>query len=338
MDKQDMISIVVPAYENASCMERCVMSIINQTYQNWELLLVCTTSHDSTVQIGKRLESMDSRIRYLDSKGVGVSIARNTALKCVRGCYTAFIDADDTVDPYYLELLYQGIQGYDISICGLDRIRNEESTFLLQGNDINYFRNELIVDVLCNNSIGGYLCNKLFRTDVIVDHQISLDEELSIGEDMLFIIQYLKYVQKGKYINRVLYHYWVNENSALQRMYSTGEFEPKKLTNMLAAHKIANELSVENRNVQDAVAYRMVRTSLWTFYNTLKCHYYSREILEKIQDSCKGHLKVYCRNSQSKWLEKFIVCFIRVWPSMTWRVADILLRRFPVRLQRKYVN
>lgn len=339
---RNQISIILPAYECAAWLERCVDSVLGQTHQNWRLLLVCTHSQDGTEHLGKSLAEKDSRITYLDSRGVGVSVARNTALAYLTGRYTAFLDADDYVEFDYLERLLRCIEGHDISICGLDRVRGSGSDALRLKQDKEYSREELLADVLCDNAVGGYLCNKLFCTEIILRHKLCFLEDLAIGEDMLFVVQYLKYVQKGRYTNRVLYHYCVNGNSALQKMYTTGKFDKKKMSNMQAAQKISEELNTEGQTkrgcVQSAVSYRLVRTGMWTYFNTLKCHYYSQEILEQIRNSIKGHVRDYCCNPHSKKLEKLVACLVRFFPKGFWHLANGLMVVFPEKLQRKYIN
>ena len=121
----ELISVIVPVYNAAAYIERCVKSIQNQTYTYFELILVNDGSTDNSLEICKTLAGQDERIVVLDRPNGGASAARNTGLAHMRGQYIVFADSDDYVSPSYLENLHRAAkQGdYDIVQCNL------ESTF-----------------------------------------------------------------------------------------------------------------------------------------------------------------------------------------------------------------
>lgn len=339
-ERSALISIVIPAYNVEPFIERCIHSLCMQTYTNIEILLVYTESEDNTESVCRKLALEDERIILRKRTGVsgGVSDARNIALELAKGEYIAFVDADDYVEPDYLEALQEYIQGRDISICGFDRVKGSDGKPELLGQDTEYGRNELVVDILCDNTVGGYLWNKLFRADIIKSNHICFHSELSVGEDMVFLASYMGYAQRGYYCNKILYHYRLNENSALQKMYTTGVFEQKKLSNMQASRYIAEELEQESGAVKDAVAYRMVRTGMWTMFNMLKCDYYDKDVLKDIRNSMKGNVWTYCRNKNTKFVEGVTSICISISPYAFWRVARFLMNLLPQSALQGYVN
>lgn len=344
LTKKNLISVIIPAYQVEKYLERCVESVCAQSYQEMEILLVCTRSEDRTEELCKDLAGRDGRIVLLPCPERGVSGARNIALERARGEYIAFVDADDYVEQDFLKNLREKIQDREISVCGFDRVRpageeREEGTRReLLGEDRLYGRDGLLTDILCSNTIGGYLWNKLFRADIIQNAALRFRTDLTVGEDMVFLAEYMKYVKSGYYKNEIGYHYCFNESSALQSMYTTGIFEESKLSNRKASRYIERAFRQDSHAVREAVSYRMVRTGMWTLFNMLKCGHYDREVLRDIRADMSGNVLGYCRNPNAKALEKAAAVCVRVWPEGFWRAARMLLRVAPERMVRRYVN
>lgn len=336
-ERNPLISVVIPAYQVENYLEDCITSVCEQEHSNIEILLIYKKSQDRTAELCQKLASQDIRIRAMECSKGGVSASRNMALEVAAGEYIAFVDADDYVEKDYLRLLYQNMENCDISICGFDRVRSDSVREELLGRDLVYERDALLADILCNNVIGGYLWNKLFRGEVIREYNLRFREELSVGEDMCFIVSYVKQIQKGRYCNRILYHYRINQQSALQKMYTTGVFERQKLSNMHAAQKIAETLSDAGPEVARAVSYRIVRTSMWTLFNLLKCNHYDKELLKRLQGSMRGRCMEYCRNRNAKSVEKLSCVFFRMCPFFFWKAAGFVLRVLPLSFLQRYV-
>lgn len=341
--KEALISVVVPAYHVEKYLERCIQSILGQSYGNLELLLVYTKSQDRTESLCNALAGLDQRVKCFLCPAQGVSRARNIALEHASGEYIAFVDADDYVEPHYLRQLYQGIQGRDISLCGFDRTDTAEDGTVVKarpellGRDISYDREPLLADILCNNTVGGYLWNKLLRKSILQRASLRFRPDLSIGEDMVFLTEYMGYVRSGYYSSRICYHYCCNQDSALRRMYSTGVFEESKLSNLKAARYILQALQEDSPVIREAASYRMVRTGLWTLFNLLKCSHFDRELLRQIQEDMTGNVLAYCRNPQSRALEKAAAILARAWPLGFWHMAGIFLRVARKSMIQRYV-
>lgn len=336
--KEPLISVVIPAYNVEKYIERCIQSISRQTYSNIEILLVYTESEDQTQEACQKLAEKEGRMILLACPAKGVSIARNIALEKAKGEYIAFVDADDYVEDAYLMTLYQAIKERDISLCGLDRVKKNGNNPKLMGKDIVYEKENLLADILCNNAIGGYLVNKLFRTEIIQRNQLRFRKDLSVGEDMVFIVEYMKNVHSGYYCNAVCYHYCLNENSALQKMYTTGQFEESKLSNLKAAKYISEILDRDSDIVKNAVAYRMVRTSMWNIFNMLKCSHYDKVILRDIKQNMRGNVRAYCRNTNSKPLEKVCAICTYINPQVFWHIAHFFMHLLPEKTWKGYVS
>ena len=118
----DKISIVVPVYNMENYLERCIKSILNQTYTNLEVLLINDGSTDSSLELCYQLASIDDRIVVFDKVNGGLSDARNFGVEKASGEYIGFIDSDDDIEPRMIEVLYEMIKEHnaDVSECNMN--------------------------------------------------------------------------------------------------------------------------------------------------------------------------------------------------------------------------
>ena len=114
--KEPLISVIIPIYNMEFYLERCVDSVLNNTYQNLEVICVDDGSTDHSMEILRRYEAADPRIVVIAKENGGVSSARNAGLDRMTGEYVTFIDSDDFVHPQYVELLYRAVQDTGTSI------------------------------------------------------------------------------------------------------------------------------------------------------------------------------------------------------------------------------
>ena len=212
------ISIIVPVYNVERYIRQCILSVTNQSFEEWELILVDDGSLDSSGVICEEYAKVDSRIRVLHKPNGGVSSARNAGLNIARGEIITFIDSDDWVEPIYCATIVNNISEADILIYSevwhyvdgsivtyssgaCERHGNMEvqrEIFHIQKNKMKY-------------EGFGYLWNKAFRRNIIRDNYVRFNEGLSIGEDEVFCLAYALHVKSLKTINVPLYHYEFRE-------------------------------------------------------------------------------------------------------------------------------
>ena len=126
--EQPLISIIVPVYNAEQYLEKCVNSIINQTYTNLEIILVDDGSPDNCGAICDEYAKKDSRIKVIHKSNGGVSSARNRALECLTGEYVAFVDSDDYIHQDYINVLYNALSdGVDLSICAMNKFYDTQA-------------------------------------------------------------------------------------------------------------------------------------------------------------------------------------------------------------------
>lgn len=189
---QDKVSIIVPAYNAAHVLERCIRSIMCQTYPVLEVILVDDGSKDHTGEIADKLATEDRRIRIIHKKNGGVSAARNDALKLVKGEWITFVDSDDYLEPFFLQSLLDGEKA-DLMIGGYHTVGANEIP------SKNYPTDTVRTPVAIKDALEPrltdmtFLCpwGKMFRTSLVQSLDLTFNTDMKVGEDVVFVWSYL---------------------------------------------------------------------------------------------------------------------------------------------------
>lgn len=202
-----MISIIVPVYNSEKTLQRCIESLLMQTYSDIEILLVIDGATDSSLDIGKAYEKKDSRVKVIQKENEGVSKARNLGLSFAKGEYIQFVDSDDYIEGNMCEKLIQSVDKTkaQMALCGFHHLflNRDIKKVPLKGG---YVLKES-TDVFLSLYESGYLnmpWNKLFKRELI---QRDFDASLSLGEDLLFNLNYMNEIDKITVIDEPLYYY-----------------------------------------------------------------------------------------------------------------------------------
>lgn len=214
------ISIVIPIYNMQAYLKRCLDSVLQQTFADFEVICVDDGSEDISFEILEEYKKLDSRIKPYHIPHRGVSHARNYGLSKIGGEWFAFVDADDWIEQDYLDVLYNNAVKYDcaLSVCGFQREKKEMS-ICAQNTETDYetiiFQSnmECIRSVICpGDSMEGMVWNKLYRTDVFMD--IHFETNIQINEDCLYTYEVVKRCGKACFTTVPLYHWFFREDSA----------------------------------------------------------------------------------------------------------------------------
>ena len=186
----DLISIIIPTYHCSIYLKDCINSIIKQTYQNFEIIIVDDGSNEELIQ-----SYHSFKVHYI-KKNKGISYARNVGIKNAKGKYITFIDSDDEISPEHLEnLLDHFTENIGMSIVSYSE--NKKYQYSSISNVIDQYS---AYQIILNRKIGGYVWNKLFLRKIINDYKLMFDEKISVGEDFLFVCEYLKFIDNA-YVN-----------------------------------------------------------------------------------------------------------------------------------------
>ena len=217
-ESKTLISIIVPIYKVEKYLRQCLDSIQNQTYQNFECLLINDGSPDNSADICREYVSKDARFRYFEKENGGVSSARNLGIECSGGAYITFIDADDWVDSDYLEVLYNALidENADISVSTYKGFHMGDNCWYLHSSQRGYekrvFTNQELIDEFIALDTFDYsyrfVCGKLVCKYLL--DKIAFNCMTTLGEDMEFWLKLYLISNKIVYINRDSYVYRID--------------------------------------------------------------------------------------------------------------------------------
>lgn len=202
------VSIIIPAYNAAEYLPKCIDSCLAQSFTDYEIIVVDDGSKDGTAILLENYSSIDRRIKHVSKKNEGLVCARRAGLEYAKGTFVFFIDADDYIECNTLQLLYENSLDKDIVIGGI-KIENPSGTpFLLQHHN-EFLYNDSRKGMLCNylsKSITPSLCGRLIRRELLKG--IITPNQITIGEDVVAnILMLYSHNIRFKIINSYLYHY-----------------------------------------------------------------------------------------------------------------------------------
>lgn len=203
-------SIIVPVYNNEQLLNKCIDSILTQTYTDFELILVDDGSTDRSGKICDDYVEKDLRIKVLHVDNQGVSMARNLGLSIAQGKYINFVDSDDWVTPDYLEKCVEARIDYDLIYMEMVRISEDGNTFIVSLKECSAESSGDLSGVfvsLLECCEFGYACNKSFKRDIIVSNAVSYNKEFRLYEDAVFTAIYCLHVDSVRLIPFPVYYY-----------------------------------------------------------------------------------------------------------------------------------
>lgn len=209
------ITVIVAVYNVEKYIEKCLLSICNQTYKNLEIIVVDDGSTDAGGSICDKIAASDTRIQVVHKKNAGVSSARNTGLKLATGDYVTFVDGDDYIDENMYEIMMEqlGSDKAQMAICSFRYIYHTKAKPEKLTLTKSMVTGEEYLDSLLKDAFGFYysvVWNKLIRRELIVNNNILFDEEWGVMEDFRFVLQLLPQLETIRVCNEVLYNYRKN--------------------------------------------------------------------------------------------------------------------------------
>lgn len=211
------VSFIIPVYNAEKYLEECIKSILNQTIQDWELLLINDGSPDKSGYICDEYAKHDSRIRVFHKKNGGVSSARNLALKYVTGAWVSFIDSDDVISSVYIERCLDAITNDDIDIVQTGMARHTSELNKKNGVETTPLN---VADYIATNKYKTTVCGGIIRSSIFFENNIEFDETLKLGEDQKCIFSCMALSKKILRVPDKLYYYRPNPSGATSKQMS----------------------------------------------------------------------------------------------------------------------
>lgn len=224
MEQQPLISVIVPVWNGEKYLAECVESVTGQSLRDMEIILVDDGSTDGTWPLMERLAGADERIRILRQENGGVSEARNAGIRLSRGRYIRFVDADDLLPPDSMQQLAEKARDgrCDLVLAAYTEVLGRRRYHRDLGKCEDVVDNDEFLrrlERLSNSFYYGVLWNKLFRGDIIREHQVRFVSGLNWGEDFAFVMRYLAHAERIGYITSPVYDYRRNPKGAVVRQF-----------------------------------------------------------------------------------------------------------------------
>lgn len=287
------ISIIVPVYKAEGYLNRCVDSILAQTFIDWELLLIDDGSPDRSGEICDEYVHKDSRVRVIHKENGGVSSARQRGQDESCGEYTIHVDPDDWVEPTMLEELYQKAKddNADMVICDYYTNEGSQQNYIKQ-EPTNLDTNVVLYELF--QQLHGSCCNKLVKR-ACYSGKASFPKGINCCEDLIWCIQVLKCKPKINYLGKAYYHYMKTTTDSQSKSISA----ERSLQDLKMLHMLESLLFDNN----DVLKEMYKRTVPYVMKRAMKTYCFD-------SDYFKCNFKKYNRYILSSHKSSFILRFI----------------------------
>ena len=335
------ISIIVPVYNSEKYIDKCLESLVNQTLNNIEIIIVNDNSTDNSLsKINRYLDIYDNIILIDKKTNEGVSKARNDALKVAKGKYILFVDSDDTIDYSTCNILYNAAIQNDIDIIMFNfeyvYLNNKHITSKINLVENKVYNSiDMVKEILTTrNNVHGHICNKFYKKDILISNRIRFREDIKLYEDYLFNIETFLVSKSIKYLDLDLYYYLQHSNSSIRNIDIENTKNVSKIINIIKS-------DLERNNVLDIInnefLYFSLNLKLTNIIDILK---YSTSEEEKIKaaniiiNSFSEYEKKYISNNcklDSRILKKVIakiLYFSKFKPNIFILYCNIVVKPF----------
>lgn len=221
------ISIVIPIYNTQAYLRECLDSVVNQTLQDIEVILVDDGSTDGSADICKEYEAADSRVKLIVQKNAGAAAARSAGAKAATAPYIGFVDSDDTIEADMYEVLLSYMQGCDLVTSSARRTEGAiwkdhlNTGYYHSGEEMEYvIDNMLIIEQTFQRGISGSMVCKLFKTEMTQEVFNSVNFNIYCNEDVEFICRYLLKCGSICVTDICKYHYRMRSDSIVHSVHS----------------------------------------------------------------------------------------------------------------------
>jgi glycosyltransferase involved in cell wall biosynthesis len=289
-----MISVIVPYHNSSKYLRECIESVLNQTYSDWELILVNDSSTDNGQEICKEYADKNPKIIIAESKGAGVSSARNTGLDIARGKYVTFLDSDDWLEADALDIFQKEIECCDLVFASYRKRTDVDVEEIIKYTSAtNHVKKTDFITLLFASKklYLGYCWGKIFRTDIIRNHNIKFNTSIAYNEDRLFVLEYTLKITTILFRNKVVYNYRQHNESAMAKFQFEQALYKKKIEDELLSAKIMSSI-LDNH-------YPVGQT--WLEYKLLRMAYqWKKEISDSTDHEWKSRIEGEIRLLESR--------------------------------------
>ena len=264
------ISIIIPVYNAEKFLDRCLGSVLGQSYENIEVVAVNDGSKDGSLALLRRYAEADSRIRVIDQENAGVATARNVGLANASGEYILFVDADDWIEPDMAESLLKLLEQTpeaDIAVCAGDAAEHPGEAVRVTEPEVEIWSPERQrTEFLTHRRLQGMLWNKLIRAACF--DGLSFDPTVGYGEDAQIMWKVLGQCRNMVLTGQVLYHHVIEPTSISNR-----RFSPRKYTSIKVWREIQADTARKYPELTVFAKERLAFSAAYTLYEMFAAGY-----------------------------------------------------------------
>lgn len=320
-----LISIIIPVYNADRYLSKCIESVLAQTYKNFELILIDDGSTDGSDKICDEYAAKDTRVKVEHQHNSGVSSARNRGIELSRGRYLTFIDADDWIEPEYLEALFINMQEFGLAVC---KFTTNDNCTIKENNIFILDKRESYLSMCDSKGMGGFCWGKLFDKRLINREHIKFDSTIAICEDLIFVSCYLsKCDTPTVFLQKQLYHYRKNPQSTmlgryrLMRQISLRDLS--EFDGCIKASEYAIEDTQEDTQVRKAFIMRITKGACNTLRTMVSNNYIDDILYKNCLQYVRRHALIFFFSHNNLFTSKISVILCSVNPRMEFLIYKL---------------
>ncbi len=288
------VSIIIPVYNAENYLEETLNSVLNQTYNDFEVIALNDGSKDNSLSILNEYASKDNRFIVIDKPNSGVSDTRNLGILKASGEYIACLDADDLYSPNFLSVMLGAIEssGAEVAVCKYESFRGSPSAIYSSVQNAN--ERQTSVQELLDNGLITSMAVKIFRRDLILKYDIKIDTNMAFGEDVFFCWKACLVSNKICLVDKVLYGYRMTGTSATSKyhdkLYEKYKFAFDDLKNFCIENNLEQEQNF--KQINEFFTKRLPALSMMCARSKMKLKQKKQYVLKILQDKdIKGVLE-----------------------------------------------
>lgn len=269
------VSIIIPAYNCEKTIEKCLNSILQQTYYNIEVIVLNDGSTDNTAEVLEKYKRLDKRIVVIHKENTGVSDTRNLGIKKSTGSYISFIDSDDWIEINMIEKMVETIEKQEVQVVRCNYFLNhingkQKKANMYELTNKRFKRDEIynqgVIEhfLLGEKEIANFVMLLLIKKEVLVSNTIYFEKNLYIMEDVYFYQKIFNNVESIYFLDEPLYHYYENANSVTRA-------KDKLVKNIYGIIQANTELTryIKENNIISINVLQLNITHLFTIYTRI---------------------------------------------------------------------
>lgn len=308
-----LVSIIVPVYNAEKYLDKCILSLINQSYTEIEIILVNDGSTDKSLYVCNKYKQLDNRIIVVNKTNGGASSARNAGIKAANGDYIMFADADDYVKDSYVStmVINQNRHLNSFIICDLCGFIGD-GTFIKLHND-NLESGVYSLDkyyIFSEYLVLNQPVNKIFLRDKILENNLFFREDLPIAEDIYFNLEYLKKCENVVFVDKELYFCLTDRDNSLCHRYYDNLIEIERI--VFSKHKELFDLFNVDKGYERKLYGRFYGSHLDCLDREIANSRSKKEMYSKMRTILKSDSFEYCLKKCKSDIDKKYYYMLRL--------------------------